>query len=70
MSTLDVVKSGSRGGRRAVDRLVRRGESVLDAKTVRKAEKIVAEVRKKGDRALLDYARRLDGAEADSVADL
>lgn len=70
MSALDVVKSGSRAGRRAVDRLVRRGETVLDAKTVRKAEKIVAQVRQRGDRALLDYARRLDGVEGDSVAGL
>ena len=70
MSTLDVLKSGSRAGRRAVERLVRRGDSVLDAKTLRKAEKIVAEVRERGDRALLDYARRLDGAVAESAADL
>jgi histidinol dehydrogenase len=69
-SSLDVVKSGSRAGRRALDRLVRRGEAVLDARTLRKAEKIVAEVRKRGDRALLDYARRLDGAEAGSAAGL
>ena len=33
--------------------------------TLRRAEKIVADVRKRGDRALLDYARKLDGAEAD-----
>jgi histidinol dehydrogenase len=70
VSSLDIVKSRSRAGRRALDRLVRRGETVLDAKTVRKAEKIVSEVRKRGDRALLDYARRLDGAEADSAAGL
>jgi histidinol dehydrogenase len=70
VSSLDVLKPGSRAGRRTVERLVRRGESVLDAKTLRKAEKIVAEVRERGDRALLDYARRLDGAEADSAAGL
>lgn len=70
MSSLDVLKSGSRAGRRALDRLVRRGDSVLDAKTLRKAEKIVADVRKRGDRALLDYARRLDGAVADEAAGL
>ena len=70
MSSLDVLKSSSRAGRRAVERLVRRGDSVLDAKTLRKAEKIVAEVRERGDRALLDYARRLDGAVAESAADL
>jgi histidinol dehydrogenase len=70
VSPLDVLKSGSRAGRRAVERLVRRGDSVLDAKTLRKAEKIVADVRKRRDRALLDYTRRLDGAVADEAAGL
>jgi histidinol dehydrogenase len=70
VSSLDVLKSDSRAGRRAIDRLVRRGDSVLDAKTMRKAEKIVTDVRERSDRALLDYARRLDGAVADSAAGL
>jgi histidinol dehydrogenase len=70
MSRLEILEAGSRGGRRAVERLTRRGESVLDPRTLRKAAKIVAEVRRRGDRALLDFARRLDGAEADSVAAL
>jgi len=70
MSPIEVLKADSRSGRRAVERLVRRGDAVLDDKTLRKAEKIVREVRKKGDRALLDFARRLDGAEANSVAEL
>jgi histidinol dehydrogenase len=70
LSPIEVLKADSRSGRRAVERLVHRGEAVLDAKTLRKAEKIVHEVRKRGDRALLDFARRLDGSEADSAADL
>jgi histidinol dehydrogenase len=70
VSTLNVVKADSRAGRRAVEKLTRRGESVLDAKTLRRAEKIVQEVRKRGDRALLDFARKLDGAQAASVAGL
>jgi histidinol dehydrogenase len=70
VSPLNVVKADSRAGRRAVEKLTRRGESVLDAKTLRRAEKIVQEVRKRGDRALLDFARKLDGAQADSVAGL
>jgi histidinol dehydrogenase len=70
VSPLAVVKADSRAGRRAVERLVRRGEAVLDSKTLRRAEKIVRDVRRRGDRALLAYARRLDGADADSVADL
>ncbi|MEA2564005.1 MAG: histidinol dehydrogenase [Acidobacteriota bacterium] len=70
MSTLAVMKADSRAGRRAVERLVRRGEGILDEKTLRKASRIVDRVRQKGDRALLDYARDLDGAVAKSVADL
>ncbi len=70
MSPLAVLRADSRAGRRAVDRLVRRGEAVLDAKTLRRSEKIVQDVRRRGDRALLAYVRRLDGAEAGSVAEL
>jgi histidinol dehydrogenase len=70
VSPLRIAEAGSRAGRRAVDRLVRRGDAVLDGKTLRRAEKIVREVRKRGDRALLDFARRLDGAEAASVEEL
>ena len=70
MSVLPVLAAGSRAGRRAVDRLTRRGEAVLDLKTLRRAEKIVREIREAGDRALLGYVRRLDGAKVRSVADL
>ena len=70
MSTLAVVNADSRAGRKAIERLVRRGEGILDEKTLRNAAKIVDRVRRKGDRALLDYARKLDGARASSVSDL
>ncbi|HKV08547.1 MAG TPA: histidinol dehydrogenase [Thermoanaerobaculia bacterium] len=70
MSPLTVAPADSRSGRRALDRLTRRGEAVLDAKTLSRAEKIVREIRKRGDRALLDSARRFDGVEAGSVAAL
>lgn len=70
MSALAVLKADSRAGRRAVDRLLRRGEAVLDGKTLRRAERIVDDVRRRGDRALLDYVRRLDGVAAGAVADL
>ncbi|HEX3529298.1 MAG TPA: histidinol dehydrogenase [Thermoanaerobaculia bacterium] len=59
---LYVLDAESRAGRRAVERLIRRGEAVLDEKTLRRAASIVADVRKKGDRALVEYARKLDGA--------
>jgi histidinol dehydrogenase len=70
LSPIEVVQADSRAGRRAVERLVRRGETVLDAKTLSRAQKIIQEVRRKGDPALLDHARRLDGVEAESVAGL
>jgi histidinol dehydrogenase len=70
LQTLKIAKADSRAGQKAIERLVRRGESVLDGKTLRRAEKIVQDVRKRGDRALLDYARKLDGAVGGSVADL
>ncbi|HVR95662.1 MAG TPA: histidinol dehydrogenase [Thermoanaerobaculia bacterium] len=67
---LAVYSAESRRGRRAVERLTRRGEAVLDTKVLEKAGRIVDKVRRRGDRALLKLARRLDGAEADSVAGL
>ena len=54
MSPIEVFKPKSRSGRRAVERLIHRGDAVLDAKTLRKTAEIVRDVRKKGDRALLD----------------
>jgi len=59
---LDVLDADSRAGRRAVERLIRRGETVLDEKTLRRAGRIVSDVRTKGDRALVEYACKLDGA--------
>jgi histidinol dehydrogenase len=70
MSPLEILSSDSRAGRRAIERLIGRGETVLDARTLVRAGKIVRDVRKQGDRALLDYARKLDGAEADAVSGL
>jgi histidinol dehydrogenase len=70
MSPLEILSSDSRAGRRAIERLIGRGETVLDARTLSRAAKIVRDVRKQGDRALLDYARKLDGAEAGSAAGL
>ncbi|HEX7182742.1 MAG TPA: histidinol dehydrogenase [Thermoanaerobaculia bacterium] len=70
MSPLAVLETGSRAGRRMVERLTRRSEDVLDARTLRWAEKIVSSVRRSGDHALLAFARELDGAVAESVADL
>jgi len=74
MSTpFPIVTLGSRAGRSTLERLVGRGASVLDRKTLRKAEALVDEIRQGGDRALLAAVRKLDGipaAWADSVAEL
>jgi histidinol dehydrogenase len=69
-SPLRVVESGSRAGRRRIAELTGRGAAVLDARTVRRAAKIVAEVRAGGDRALIALVRRLDGSDARHAADL
>ncbi len=67
---LAVLDAESRAGRRRIAELARRGTAVLDAGLVRRAAKIVDEVRRGGDRALLGLARRLDGAVARSPRDL
>ena len=68
--SLAVLDAGSRAGRRRIAELARRGGVVLDARLVRRAAKIVEAVRRGGDRALLELARRLDGAVARSARDL
>ncbi|HYN21644.1 MAG TPA: histidinol dehydrogenase [Thermoanaerobaculia bacterium] len=70
MSALAVVQADSRAGRRAIERLLRRGEAILDEKTLRRASRIVQKVRRQGDRALLGFARKLDGVGVGSVAEL
>jgi histidinol dehydrogenase len=70
MSAIEIVKADSRSGRKAVARLVRRGDEVLDARTLEKARALVAAVRRGGDKALLKAVRRHDGAEVRGVAEL
>jgi histidinol dehydrogenase len=69
-SPLRVTRCGSRAGRRILERLVGRAAEVLDDRTLRRAAKIVEEVRRGGDRALLAFARRLDGSSAKTAAGL
>ncbi len=61
---LRTVRAGTRGGERALERLVRRGRAVLDPKTVRAAARQVEAVRRRGDAALVAAVRELDGVEA------
>ena len=70
MSTLPIYKLDSRGGRRALDQLIHRGDRVLDVKLLRKALRIVRDVRSGGDRALLDAVGRFDEVAVASAAEL
>lgn len=67
---LPAVSVDSARGRRALARLAARGETVLDRRTERAAARIVRDVRRGGDRALLERVARHDGVTAASVAEL
>jgi histidinol dehydrogenase len=71
MSTpFPIVELDSRAGRSTLQRLIRRGETVLDRKILKQAEAVVDDVRAGGDRALLAAVRKLDGFAAETVAGL
>lgn len=67
---LPVLAAGSRAGRRRIAEVAARGGAVLDPRLMRRAARLVEEVRRGGDRALLALARRLDGARARSARGL
>jgi histidinol dehydrogenase len=69
-SPLKVVELDSPTGRRVLDRLVERSGEVLDAKTTRQAEDLVAKVRAGGNKALLRAVAKLDGVTVEGVAGL
>jgi len=68
--TLAILKVDSRAGRRALERLARRGEAVLPVEMLRRALRIVRDVRFGGDRALVEAVRRFDGVAVSSAAAL
>lgn len=70
MSALSIHKLDSRGGRRALEQLVHRGDRVLDVKLLRKALRILRDVRSGGDRALLEAVRRFDEVPVAKAAQL
>jgi histidinol dehydrogenase len=67
---LRVLRPKTRAGRRARARLVRRGRAGVDRKVLAQARRIVEQVRRGGDDALLELVRRHDRAEPRSVGDL
>jgi histidinol dehydrogenase len=68
--SLRVCQASSPEGRDVIERLIARGGQILDAETLGRAARIVDGVRRHGDAALLGYSRELDGATAETVADL
>lgn len=70
MRTGTIWRTGTPEGDQAVERLLARGSAVLDAETLGRAARIVQDVRTQGDAALLRLARELDGAAAETVAEL
>jgi histidinol dehydrogenase len=69
-SPLRVMRADSRDGRQAMERLLSRGSLVLDAKVSSRAARIVQDVRRGGDKALLDQVRTLDRIDPGTVAGL
>ena len=70
MTLLRRIKVDSRRGERELERLVRRSRNVINTKTLRQARRIVNDVRRRGDRALLAAVAQHDGFEAREAADL
>ena len=70
MTLLRRIKIDSRRGERELERLVRRSRNVINSKTLRQARRIVNDVRRRGDRALLSAVAQHDGFEVGDVADL
>ncbi|MCP3960261.1 MAG: histidinol dehydrogenase [bacterium] len=67
---MKIVRSDSRQGRKLLERLVHRGDDLLDGDVLGRAGKIVDSVRRGGDRALLEAVRRYDRSPARSIDDL
>jgi len=57
-------------GQKALDRLLRRGELVLDQRTRDGAREIVEAVRTGGDAALLEAVKKFDGVAVEGLTDL
>ena len=70
MTALRRIQVGSRRGERELERLLRRSRRVLSRKTARQARRIVNEVRRGGDKALLAAVQKYDDFAADSVGEL
>jgi histidinol dehydrogenase len=64
---MKLIRSGGQSGKAAIEALERRGGAALDA-VLPAVRRIVRDVRRRGDRALLGYAKEFDGlASADAL---
>jgi histidinol dehydrogenase len=64
---MKLIRSGGKSGAEAIAALERRGGAALDA-VLPAVKRIVGDVRRRGDRALLGYAKKFDGlASADAL---
>ncbi len=70
MAILNIVKADSRPGRKLMARLRRRGDGVLDSRVLEDTGRIVASVRRGGDRALLKAVRKYDRSPARTIDEL
>lgn len=70
MATLKILDSRSWRARKQIDRWLERGEALLDNRSLAQAGKIVAQVRRQGDRGLLRCVERYDGVRVREVAQL
>jgi histidinol dehydrogenase len=67
---LRTVAADSPAGRRRLEALLARGSGILGGEVERQVARLVAGVRRRGDRALLAASQRFDGTTVASVADL
>lgn len=70
MALIDIQKARSRGGKKRLEKLLSRGDALLDAKVLKKTGEIVEAVRRGGDRALLRATTKFDGWRPENAAAL
>lgn len=70
MAIVDLCHLRSRTGRKRLEKLLRRGDDLLDAKALKKTAQIVEAIRAGGDAALLRAADKFDGVSARSAGAL
>jgi histidinol dehydrogenase len=70
MAIVDLCKLRSRAGRKRLEKLLSRGDDLLDPRLLEKTGKILDKIRRGGDRELLRAAAKYDGSDATTAAGL